>query len=81
MGRVSGKVALVTGGAQGMGKAHSLLLAREGAKVVVTDVSETAGQATVDEINAAGGEALFLAHNVTSEGDWKIGRASCRERV
>jgi len=71
MGRVSGKVALVTGGAQGMGKAHSLLLAREGAKVVVTDVSEAAGQATADEITAAGGEALFLAHNVTSEDDWK----------
>ncbi|MCE5191520.1 MAG: glucose 1-dehydrogenase [Actinomycetia bacterium] len=71
MGRVSGKIAMVTGGALGMGRSHSLLLAREGAKVVVTDVNEAAGQATVDEINAAGGEAIFILHNVASEADWK----------
>ncbi len=70
MGRVSGKIALVTGGAQGMGRTHSLLLAREGAKVVLTDVNEAAGQATVEEIVKSGGDAVFLLHNVASEDDW-----------
>lgn len=81
MGRVSGKVALVTGGAQGMGRAHSILLAREGAQVVLTDVNAAAGQATVDEINKAGGEAVFFPHNVTSAEDWQRVVADAVERL
>ncbi len=71
MGRMEGKVALVTGGALGMGKAHSQLLAKEGAKVVVTDVKEKEGKAVVEGIKQAGGEATFLKHDVSKESEWK----------
>ena len=71
MGRVSGKVALVTGAALGIGKATALLLAREGAKVVIADLKEKEGHAAVAEVEAAGGEALFVSLNVTQEEDWK----------
>jgi cyclopentanol dehydrogenase len=70
MGRVSGKIALVTGGAMGMGRTHCELLAEEGATVIVTDMNTTEGAATVDSINAAGGKAEFLPLNVTNEGEW-----------
>ena len=55
MGRVSGKVALVTGAAMGMGKSHSELLAREGAHVFVTDRDVVAGEAVVKGIAATEG--------------------------
>jgi 3(or 17)beta-hydroxysteroid dehydrogenase len=66
-GRLAGKVALITGGASGVGRADALLLAREGAKVVITDVNAEAGQALAAEI----GKALFLKHDIASEQDWK----------
>lgn len=69
MGRMEGKAVLVTGGAQGMGRSHSMLLASEGARVAVTDIDEAAGQAVVDEIKAAGGDGLFFNHNVADAGD------------
>ena len=59
MNRVLGKVAIITGGAGGMGKAIASLLAKEGAKVVVAE-----------EIRRVGGEALFVKHDVTSTNDW-----------
>lgn len=59
MERLSGKVAVVTGGAKGIGKAASIRLAEEGAHVAVTDVDESAGAAVVDEILDEGGEAAF----------------------
>ncbi len=68
--RVAGKVAIVTGAASGIGRGSAVMLAKEGAKVVVTDLDETAGQATVDEIVAAGGEAVFLCQDVTNETRW-----------
>ena len=58
--RLLNKVALVTGGSNGIGKESCLLFAREGAKVVVVDIDEAGGQVTVDEIKGAGGEAVFL---------------------
>src|SRR3954451_14158623 len=69
-GRVEGKVALVTGGASGLGAESARRLAREGAKVVLTDLAAEAGQAVADEILSAGGQALFLTHEVTDEARW-----------
>jgi 3(or 17)beta-hydroxysteroid dehydrogenase len=66
MKRVEGKVALITGAASGLGRADALLLAREGAHVVVTDVSEEAGRQVAEE---AGG--IFVRHDVRSESDWR----------
>ena len=69
-GQVAGKVALVTGGASGIGAAVAELLAREGASVAVTDVDELGGPEIVAGIRKAGGEAVFLPQDVTSEARW-----------
>jgi NAD(P)-dependent dehydrogenase (short-subunit alcohol dehydrogenase family) len=68
--RLEGKVALISGGARGMGAEAGRLFTREGAKVVLGDVLETEGKTTVEEIRAAGGEAAFVRLDVTSESDW-----------
>jgi 3(or 17)beta-hydroxysteroid dehydrogenase len=68
MGRVQNKVAIVTGAASGVGKEDAILLAREGAKVVLTDVNEEAGRAVAKEIGAE--QALFVRHDIASEEDW-----------
>lgn len=70
MGRVEDKVALVTGGALGLGRAAAELLAREGAKVAVTDLMDAEGRAVVDQIGLAGGEAIYIHHDVAQEADW-----------
>jgi len=70
MGRVSGKVALVTGGAMGIGAATCRALAREGAAVVVADIADAPGRALAEEIAAAGGRALFLTLDIRSEAAW-----------
>ena len=69
-GQVAGKVALVTGGASGIGQAIAELLAEQGASVVVTDVDELKGSQVVAGIRKAGGEAVFLHQDVTSEPRW-----------
>ena len=79
MTRFQGKVAIVTGGASGIGKATSLRLAREGAAVVIADINADAGQSVVDEITAAGGKALFISLNVTSEDAWNAAIAQTVE--
>ncbi|MCK4506993.1 MAG: glucose 1-dehydrogenase [Desulfuromonadales bacterium] len=71
MGRVDGKIAMVTGGAMGIGKATCLLLAREGAAVAVTDIDTEAGEAVAREINENGGKAIFCQQDVASEQDWQ----------
>lgn len=71
MARVRGKVAFVTGGAVGLGAATAMMLAREGAKVVVTDIQDAPGQAVADGIIAAGGEAIYLHHDVADERAWE----------
>jgi NAD(P)-dependent dehydrogenase (short-subunit alcohol dehydrogenase family) len=60
MGQVEGKVAIVTGGASGIGAACAATLAREGAKVVVTDLDDTGGRDVVDKISGAGGPQGIL---------------------
>jgi NAD(P)-dependent dehydrogenase (short-subunit alcohol dehydrogenase family) len=70
MNRVKGKVAIVTGGAGGLGKAEASLLAREGAEVVITDIDEASIERLAGEINAQGGKAISVRHNVASETEW-----------
>ncbi|MGK7376903.1 glucose 1-dehydrogenase [Planococcus sp. 1R117A] len=67
MARLEGKVAIITGAAQGMGAAHAKKFIKEGAKVVLTDLNEEKGQAFAAELGA---NALFIKQNVTSEADW-----------
>src|ERR1700681_4868723 len=69
-GQVQGKVALVTGGASGIGAAVAELFAREGASVVVTDIDDLKGPEVVAGIKKAGHEAVFLHQDVTSEARW-----------
>ena len=67
--RLEGKVALITGAGSGIGKLTAKLFASEGAKVVVTDVVDDAGQATMEEIRADGGEAAFVHADVSNASD------------
>ncbi len=69
--RLAGKVALISGGARGMGAAEARLFAQEGARVVVADILEDEGRAVENDINAKGGEALFVRLDVTRETDWE----------
>jgi len=71
MGRVQDKVALITGGAMGIGRACAERLAGEGAKVAITDIVDDTGESVVRGINENGGEAIYLHHDVTSEAEWQ----------
>lgn len=71
MGRLKGKVALVTGAASGIGRATAETLAREGARVIATDMNETGVSAVAQEIRSAGGLARALVQDVTSESIWQ----------
>ncbi|MFE6168596.1 glucose 1-dehydrogenase [Viridibacillus arvi] len=71
MGRLSGKVAIITGAASGMGAKECELFAKEGACVVATDIQEELLNEVVEAINAAGGQAIAFKHDVTSEEQWK----------
>ena len=68
-GLVQGKIALVTGGSSGIGRATALIFAREGAKVVVADVAVEGGEETVRLVNAAGGAAIFVKTDVSKSAD------------
>lgn len=82
--RVAGKVALVTGGASGMGRADAILLAKEGATVIVTDMDNDNGKAVVNEINSLVNteiqKASFIHHNVADEDNWKAVIADIKNR-
>jgi NAD(P)-dependent dehydrogenase (short-subunit alcohol dehydrogenase family) len=72
MARLAGKVALISGGARGMGAVEAQLFAREGAKVVIGDILEAEGTQVEAAIRGAGGAAAFVRLDVTSEGDWRV---------
>ena len=69
--RLEGKVALISGGARGMGAVEARLFAKEGARVVLGDVLEVEGRKVESEIRTTGGEAIFVRLDVTSESDWQ----------
>jgi NAD(P)-dependent dehydrogenase (short-subunit alcohol dehydrogenase family) len=69
--RLKDKVAIVSGGASGMGQSEAMLFAREGARVIVADVLETEGRQTADKITAGCGQAKFVKLDVTSEANWQ----------
>ena len=70
MGRLSGKVALISGGSRGQGEAEAKLFSSEGAKVVLGDILDCEGLAVASEINESGGGALYVHLDVTSKDDW-----------
>jgi 3(or 17)beta-hydroxysteroid dehydrogenase len=71
VGRVEGKVALITGATQGIGLADAQVLAREGATVVMTDIQDEAGEAAAAAIRESGGKAQYAHHDVSSEESWQ----------
>ena len=76
MGQLDGKVAVITGAAQGMGAVEAQRFAQEGARVVLTDLQEEAGREVATEIGDA---ALFVRQDVTSEADWDAVVAAANE--
>src|SRR5438445_11214491 len=71
MGRLAGKVALISGGARGQGATEARLFVREGAAVVFGDVLDDEGKQVESEIRASGGQAIYVHLNVTHELDWQ----------
>ncbi|HEY7204996.1 MAG TPA: glucose 1-dehydrogenase [Methylomirabilota bacterium] len=71
MGKLDGKVALISGGARGQGAAEAQTFAREGARVVFGDIRDDEGKKVESEIRAAGGDAIYVHLDVTSEMDWQ----------
>jgi NAD(P)-dependent dehydrogenase (short-subunit alcohol dehydrogenase family) len=80
MNRMRGKVAIVTGGALGIGRACALRLAEEGAVAAVTDVDSAKGPLVVEEIRKSGGEAIFIRQDVADEAQWELVTRTVMER-
>src|SRR5262249_37546494 len=78
--RLAGKVALISGGARGMGAVEARLFAQEGAKVVIGDILEAEGHKVEADIRATGGEAVFVRLDVTNEADWQQAVATAEGR-
>ena len=71
MGRLDGKVAIISGGARGQGATEARMFAREGSKVVLGDVLDEEGKQVEAEINESGGDATYVHLDVTREDDWR----------
>ena len=71
MGRLDGKVAIISGGARGQGATEARMLAMEGASVVFGDILDEAGRQVEAQIRELGGEATYIHLDVTSEADWQ----------
>ena len=69
--RLQDKVAIITGAARGMGAAEARIFAKEGAKVVLGDIQVEDGQSVAQEINEAGGQAIFIEMDVSKQSDWQ----------
>ena len=80
MERLKDKVAIVTGAALGLGAATAQMLAREGAKVVLTDIKDAEGKAVAQAITEGGGEAIYLKHDVAEESAWERVMAATLEQ-
>jgi NAD(P)-dependent dehydrogenase (short-subunit alcohol dehydrogenase family) len=78
-GLLDGRVALVTGGARGIGAAAATALAEAGAAVLITDVLDADGEATAEGLRAAGHKARYRRHDVTSEAEWTATVAAAEE--
>ena len=82
MGRVSGKMAFVTGGAQGLGEASAMMLAKEGAKVTLADINAAGVKKAADKVNAKyPGQAFSVVLDVTSEEQWKDALADANKAM
>jgi NAD(P)-dependent dehydrogenase (short-subunit alcohol dehydrogenase family) len=83
VGRVAGKLALVTGGAQGLGRAHCIRLAQEGARVLASDINGAGAAETAAIINAemGAGTAFSIAHDVTDPAQWEAAVDAAREQL
>ncbi|GMN03996.1 SDR family oxidoreductase [Erythrobacter sp. MTPC3] len=81
--RCEGKLALVTGGAQGLGRAHCIRLAQEGARVLATDINGEGAAETAEIVNAemGAGTAFSIAHDVTDPADWEAAVDAAREHL
>jgi NAD(P)-dependent dehydrogenase (short-subunit alcohol dehydrogenase family) len=71
MKRLEGRIALITGGASGIGKATAHRFIEEGAKVVITDIQDSLGEEVIKDLLSRGGEATYLHHDVSKEDSWK----------
>ncbi len=80
MRRVEGKVAIITGGAMGIGEAAARMLAREGASVVITDIKDAEGERAARAIAEEGGAAIYLSHDVADEAAWERVVAAALDR-
>ena len=80
MARLDGKTAFITGGGSGIGRAASVLFARENAKVIVTDINLAAAEDTAQQAVAAGGDAIALHMDVTEPDSWQAGLAKATEK-
>jgi cyclopentanol dehydrogenase len=80
MGKLDGKVALISGGARGQGAAEAETFAREGARVVLGDIRDAEGQKVEAAIRAVGGQAVYVHLDVTSEADWRSAVQTATDR-